>query len=343
MRLLRNLFLTLLLLIAGLGLWAYSWTFTPEGRLDLPAAVLAKLSSFGPPLVLDTATAAEARLAANEQMGALLRLAPIPQEISITELEVPGPGGDIPVRVYRPPAEGALPALLWLHGGGFWMGNNLADWDALVASFAVEANVAIFSVDYRLAPEHPWPAAVDDAYAALQWLHRNAASMGVDGARLAVGGTSAGGNLSAVVALKARDEGGPRLSAQLLQVPATDGSVGSRYPSEELFAEGYLLNAADIATMIDAYLPNPRDRAHPYASPLLAASHRDLPPAVISTAQYDPLRDEGEAYGEKLRAAGVNVDIVRIDGAIHGFAGSMEGARTVRDAEIALLDRVFKR
>ena len=230
----------------------------------------------------------------------------------------------------------------WGEGVGFTGGyhHQLEAWDGQVATLAADAGVAIFSVDYRLAPEHPWPAAVEDSYAALLWVHENAASLAVDQNKIAVAGSSAGGNLAAVIALKARDENGPAIKAQLLTVPATDAS-DTVYPSDEAFAEGYVLTAQNIQAMLDAYLPNPADRLDPEASPLLASSHAHLPPTLVITAQYDPLRDEGEAYGEKLREAGVPVEIIRYDGAIHGLISSIASLRDAHMAEVGLLHRVF--
>jgi acetyl esterase len=341
MKILKRLIFLILLTVCGLGLLGYSWTYTPQGRLDLPAAVIAKIATLNAePLVLDPVSIDTQRQQANEQMGVMLRQAPVTDEVTIGDRHIPGPGGSIRLREYRPPGEGMLPVMLWIHGGGFWMGNQLEDWDGRVAALAADAGVAIYSVDYRLAPEHPWPAAVDDSYAALLWLHENAAALTLDGNRIAVGGGSAGGNLAAVMALKARDENGPAIAAQLLSVPATDAS-DTVYPSDLDFAEGYVLTAQNIQAMMAAYLPNPEDRLHPLASPLLANSHADLPPTLIITAQYDPLRDEGEAYGEKLREAGVPVEVIRYDGAIHGLMGSLDSMRDAHRAQVALLNQVF--
>ena len=341
MKILKGLVLLIVLTVCGLGILAYSWTHTPQGRLDLPAAVMSRMAALtAEPLVFDLPNIDAQRRQANEQMGTFLRQVPVADNVAISDRQITGPGGSIRLREYRPQDQGPLPIMLWIHGGGFWMGNQLEDWDGRVAVLAADAGVAIFSVDYRLAPEHPWPAAVDDSYAALLWLYENAADLGLDGRRIAVGGASAGGNLAAVVALKARDENGPAIAAQLLTVPATDASE-TVYPSDRDFAEGYVLTTQNMEAMTEAYLPNAQDRLHPLASPILASSHRDLPPALIITAQYDPLRDEGEAYGEKLRDAGVPVEVIRYDGAIHGFMGSSDSMRDAHDAQVALLKQVF--
>jgi acetyl esterase len=344
MKALKLLALVVLLIVLGTGLLVYSWTYTPHGRLDAMAAIFARISAMNDePLAFDLSSIDRQRRAANEQMGTLLRMAPVSDGVAISNRTIPGPGpgGGIRLREYRPEGVDNPPVLLWIHGGGFWMGNQLEDWDGTVSVIAAGAGVAVFSVDYRLAPEHPWPAAVDDSYAALLWVHDNAAELGVDGKRIAVGGGSAGGNLAAVVALKARDEDGPAIAAQLLFVPATDAS-DTVYPSDELFAEGYILTSPNVQTMLEAYLPNPGDRLHPFASPLLADSHADLPPALVMTAQFDPLRDEGEAYGEKLRAAGVPVEVIRYDGAVHGLVGSFDSIRDSHRAQVSLLRQAFQ-
>ena len=341
MKVLKRLIVIVSLAAGGLSLLAYSWTYTPQGRLDLPAAIIAKVATLSAgPLVLDLADVASERQKANVQMGAMLRLAPVTDAVTISDLKIPGPGHSMRLRQYRPPQAEALPFMLWMHGGGFWMGNQLEDWDGRIAALAADAGIAIFSVDYRLAPEHPWPAAVADSYAALLWLHANAADLGLDADLIAVGGGSAGGNLASAVAIKARDESGPAITAQLLSVPVTD-ATDTIYPSDRAFAEGYVLTVQNIQAMVAAYIPNPADRLNPLASPLLAGSHAGLPQALIVTAQYDPLRDEGEAYGEKLRQAGVAVEVIRYDGAIQGLMGSTGSMRDAHRAQVDLLKQSF--
>ncbi len=341
MKLLKRLLLLIFIVACGFITIAYSWTFTPQGRLDIAAAVIAKFSELSAdPLVLDPERIEILRNQANDQMGAALRLVPVTDAVTISDISIPGPGGAIRLRKYIPTHEGELPAMLWIHGGGFWMGNQLEDWDGRVAAMAADAGVAIFSVDYRLAPEHPWPAAVDDCYAALLWLYDHPKAQGLDANYIAVGGSSAGGNLAAAITLRAREENGPAIVAQLLTVPATDAS-DTVYESDQLFAEGYVLTSQNIEAMIGAYLPNAADRLEPTASPLLASSHKDLPPALIITAQYDPLRDEGEAYGKKLQAAGVPVEMIRYDGAVHGLMGSFESMRDAHLAHVKFLKAAF--
>ena len=241
-------------------------------------------------------------------------LAPKPPEVAEARLMVFD--GAVAVRAYRPALKAPLPALVFFHGGGWTIG-DLDTHDSLCRQLANAARCAVFSVDYRLAPEHPFPAAVEDCFFATRFVHRNARALGVDPGRIAVGGDSAGGNLAAVVALMARDSGEVPLAYQLLIYPATDQRCES--PSHERNAEGYLLTRDAIRFFRSAYLPDSRDHTDWRASPLLAASHANLPPAFIVTAGYDPLVDEGRAYAERLRAAGVEVEYREYPDMVHGF------------------------
>jgi acetyl esterase len=229
---------------------------------------------------------------------------------------IPGPAGEIPVRVYTPAGSGPFPVLVFFHGGG-WVICNLDTHDGLCRSLANGAGCVVVSVDYRLAPEHKFPAAPEDCYTATAWVAAHAAEINGDASRIAVSGDSAGGNLAAVVAQMARDRGGPTLVFQLLMYPATDFSMKSRSIEEN--GEGYFLTRDDMLWFRDHYLNSEADKENPLASPMLAASLKGLPPALVVTAEYDPLRDEGEAYGHKLEEAGVPVKISRYDGMIHGF------------------------
>jgi len=222
------------------------------------------------------------------------------------------------MRAYRPavdPSAGeTLPALMYFHGGGWTIG-DVDTHDVLCRQLAVGARCVVFSVDYRLAPEYPFPAAVDDCFAATRYVAENAAQLKIHG--IAVGGDSAGGNLAATVALLARDAGGPKLAFQLLIYPATDQRLAT--PSHERNGLGYLLTREGIQYFRRAYLPNEKDWADWRASPLLAKSHAKLPPALVITAGYDPLLDEGRAYADKLRAAGVQVTYREFADMVHGF------------------------
>jgi acetyl esterase len=228
-----------------------------------------------------------------------------------------GPAGDVPVRIYRPTDDaGPQPALVWYHGGGFVLGNIEVS-DLTCRDLAAQAGVVVVSVDYRLAPEHPYPAGVDDCYAALVWVVATAGDLGIDPTRVAVGGDSAGGNMAAVVALAARDRGGPALRFQLLVYPVTDALMS--YPSIRDNGQGYMLTDDSMKWFIELYLGARGDPKDPLVSPLYADDLSGLPPALVVTAEYDPLRDEGEAYGLRLQQARVAAKISRYDGMIHGF------------------------
>ena len=242
-----------------------------------------------------------------------------PEVAEVSELTAPGPHGPIPVRGYRPKGAAAgalLPALIYYHGGGWTIG-DLDTHDVLCREIANAAGCTVFSVDYRMGPEHKFPAAVDDAFAALKWVAAQAGPLAIDAQRLAVGGDSAGGNLAAVVSLLARDGGGPALRLQLLIYPATD--LRGKTPSYTRNGAGYLLTSEVMAYFNRCYLTGEADKADWRASPLLADDLSRLPPALVLTAGYDPLVDEGDQYAQRLRAAGVSVEYRCFDGQIHGF------------------------
>jgi acetyl esterase len=244
---------------------------------------------------------------------------PAPQIGDVRDLTADGPLGPIPLRVYRPAGmtdSRRLPALVFFHGGG-WVIGDLETHDVACRQITAEAGVSVIAVDYRLAPEHKFPAAVDDAWAATRWIAAHAAELGIDADRLAVGGDSAGGNLAAVVSLLARDAGAPRIRLQILTYPVTDLASESR--SYEELADGYMLTRDGMRWFRAHYLGKEEDAADWRVSPLRAPSLAGLPPALVITAGYDPLRDEGEAYARRLREAGVTVDAVCFGGMIHGF------------------------
>jgi acetyl esterase len=245
---------------------------------------------------------------------------PTPPEIgAVNDLLAEGPHGPIPVRVYRPvgaKAGDALPALVYFHGGG-WVIGDIETHDVLCRQLTAEAGIEVVSVDYRLAPEYKFPAAVDDAWAATKWVVANAGQLGADPGRIAVGGDSAGGNLAAAVAILAREAGGPAIALQVLLYPVTD--AGTETGSYRECGEGYLLTLDGMRWFFDHYLKSPAEASDWRVSPLRAPSHAGLPPALIVTAGFDPLRDEGEAYAQKLREAGVTVDYICYGGMIHGF------------------------
>ncbi len=246
---------------------------------------------------------------------------PVPDVAAVEDRTLPGPAREIPIRVYRPEGSGPFGVLVFYHGGG-WMIGDLDTHDRECRLLCNGAGCLVVSVDYRLAPEDPFPAAVEDAFTALQWMGRNAADLGGDPRRIAVGGDSAGGNLSAVMALLARDEGGPALCFQLLVYPAVDARASDNYRSRVVNGEGPFLTNAAMENFTGNYLGSGADEASREdfrMSPLLAQSHRGLPPALVVTAEFDPLRDEGEAYARALEAAKVPVSLSRYDGMPHVF------------------------
>lgn len=265
-------------------------------------------------------------------------LAGEPEEVGkVVNQTIPGPGGEIPVRIYTPHGEGPFPALVYYHGGG-WVIGDLDGVDVPCRLLTNRANCVVVSVDYRLAPEHKFPAAVDDAYAAAKWVVENASSIQVDPARVAVGGDSAGGNLAAVTALMARDLEGPALCYQLLIYPVTNHAYTTASYRDN--ADGYLLTKDSMVWFWNHYLREEQDGQHPYASPLLAEDLSGLPSALVMTAEFDPLRDEGEAYASRLQEAGVAVEVERYNGMIHGFfwmPGVLEqGKKSIEQAALAL-------
>jgi len=276
--------------------------------------ILQALRSMNLPPV-ESLTPGEARRMSSEQRATL----PPGPDARVTDHQAEGPAGNVHVRLYRPPGppDGPLPVLVWYHGGGFVLG-SVPDSDRDCRLLSTLSGVAVASVEYRLAPEHRFPAAADDGYAAASWISQHATELGLDASRLAVGGDSAGGNLAAVVSLMARDRGAPRIAFQLLVYPVADlFSFDTRSYAEN--AEGYFLTRNTMEWFRDHYTPDPAARKDPYASPLHAKDCRFLPAALVITAEFDPLRDEGEAYAAKLEKARVPVTLSRYDGMIHGF------------------------
>jgi acetyl esterase len=244
----------------------------------------------------------------------------------VADLQIPGPGGQLPLRLYRPAHERPLPALVYFFGGG-WVLGTIDTADGVCRSLANSSGALVVVVGYRLAPEHPFPAAIDDCYATVRWVAGHADEIGADPARLAVGGDSAGGNLAAAVALRARPDG-PALAGQLLVYPNTDQLADD--PSMRAADDPFLFNRHSVEWYRQHYLTSPGDAAHPLASPLRAESLAGLPPALVITAEYDPLRDQGEAYARRLADEGVPVELSRYPGMAHGFftmAGTVDASR----------------
>ena len=240
---------------------------------------------------------------------------------------IPGPTADLPIRIYRPKGIGPLPAIVQFHGSAFTIA-NIAVSDSAHRALANSTGCVVVAVNYQKAPEHKFPTPFNDAYASTQWVFENAERLRIDKSRIGVGGDSAGGNLAAAICLRARDEHGPKLAFQLLIYPTVDSS--STRPSMYENAEGYMLSAAACAWAYKQYIQNPEDYKNPYAAPIYADDMSNLPSAIVLTAEFDPLRDEGEEHADLLSKAGVKVISRRYEGMIHGFfwsAGVIDGSK----------------
>jgi acetyl esterase len=304
----------------------------PQAQRIIDATVALGL----PPM--EQMTPAEARESMRSRTAAL---GPVEDVARVEDHRVPVSGGAIDVRCYTPAGAGPFPALVFFHGGG-WVIGDVYTHDGICRSLANASGCAVASVDYRLAPEHKYPTAVEDAFAATRWIAREAARLGIDARRLAVGGDSAGGNLAAAVALLAKERGGPELALQVLVYPVTHHAFDTE--SYRQHADGYLLTRTAMRWFWDHYLARPEQGREPYASPLLAPALEGLPPALVITAEYDPLCDEGEAYAGRLREAGVPVTLTRYPGMIHGFfrmVNLVDKARAARDEVAGALRKAF--
>ena len=295
------------------------------------AAILAHIAEEGAPELYEMAIA-ESRSMYREMQPDL------PEIVvhSVEDLMIDGPDSSILVRIYRPSAAPA-PVHVHFHGGG-WVIGDLETHDRDCREICVGADCIVVAVDYRLAPEHIFPAAPEDCYAALCWATANLDSLCALPGAVSVGGDSAGGNLAAAVALMARDRSGPAIAMQLLIYPVTDATMESGSYRDN--ANGYLLSRTMMSWFWDHYCPDLALRADPLASPITAEDLTGLPPALIMTAEFDPLRDEGEAYAERLIAADVEVEVRRFDGLVHGFfsqAGMIEAAREGVDLAVKAL------
>jgi acetyl esterase len=259
---------------------------------------------------------------------------------TVTDLSFPGPDGDRPARAYRPAADGPLPVVVYFFGGGWTLG-SIDTADAVARRLANAVPAVVVVPGYRLAPEHRFPAAVEDCYAAVRWVAEHAVELGGDPRRIAVAGDSAGGNLAAAVALLARERGGPALAGQALVYPNTDHTAADGSLRDN--TDPLLFNVTSVGWYWQHYLADPADGLNPLASPALAADHRGLPPALVLTAEHDPLRDQGERYAALLSAAGVPTDWRRHEGMAHGFftmAGVLDAAGEAQ-AEVAAALRAW--
>ena len=260
-----------------------------------------------------------------------------PEVAKVENRTILSDGVEVPVRIYSPEGRGPFPVLCWFHGGG-WVVGDLETADATARELTIGAGCVVVSVDYRLAPEAKFPIPFNDCYAATEWTAQNASVINVDPSRLAVGGDSAGGNLAAAVSLAARDRGGPSLAFQLLVYPVTAWDLDT--DSYRQNAQGYLLTTEAMKWYWNHYLRDDADASNPYAAPLAAKDLTGLPPALVITAEFDPLRDDGEAYAQRLQVGGVSTTCTRYDGMIHGFFGMAsvldKGRRAVSEASASL-------
>jgi acetyl esterase len=297
-------------------------------------AMLAELAQAEAPAMRDM-TPAQAR----EAYRMMRPVNPDLTGCSISDASCPGPAGnEIPLRIYRPDGKGPFGILVYFHGGG-WVIGDLDCADAACRDLAATADCIIVSVDYRLAPEHPYPAAPDDCMAATAWVADQASALGGNG-RLAVGGESAGGNLAAVVSQQARDRGGPAIDFQLLLYPVVDADLSRGSYQEN--GEGYLLDTETMRWFWGHYCPDEAPRREPAASPLLAPNLANLPPALVLTAEFDPLRDEGAAYAQALRDAGSEATYQCLDGLIHDFLATAAFFQSARRGLLLAAEHLSK-
>ncbi|MRI32269.1 hypothetical protein EOPP23_04580 [Endozoicomonas sp. OPT23] len=318
--------LTVLALLILFGL--YRICQTPGGPIGLKPALFSFLTRaerkpFAP----------DQREGADKFTGLVMKYRSIDESIDVQKRFVPTINGDVPVTVYKPEGEGPFPVMLWMHGG-CWLVGRPEHGESELRAIARDAGVLVVSVDYRLAPEHPFPAGLDDCYEVLRWLSEHAETFTGDPTRICTGGNSAGGNLAAAVALRARNEGDISLFCQYLQVPVLDALNSKDWESYRLFHKNYLLTEDGMKEAIELYTPDVEVRSHEYVSPVRANNLSDLPPALITTAEVDVLRDEAETYARRLSETGSVVSHERIPKTIHSFIGSKKAMQ--RSTELAI-------
>lgn len=306
-----------------------SWTTTSHGKLSTKLAILLKYNkyfNYGP---IKEKNINEIRQTLDKD-SAKLSGKPIPFP-NIKDINISTPKAQIPVRIYTPKTSNNLPIIVYSHGGA-WVSGGLDTHDNICRKLSKNTDAVVVSVGYRLAPENPFPAALNDIYNVLLWVYKNAESINGNANKIAVAGDSSGGNLSAAVCHMARDKSGPKILCQVLIYPPTNiYELNSN--SWSYFANDFNLNKEDMEKYISLYVPSKEDRRNPYASPLLAKNFNSLPPALIITAEFDGLRDEGETYGKKLKNAGVQVIVTRYKGVVHGF---IEMDKVLKESDGAL-------
>lgn len=291
----------------------------PGGVLDEQTALMRRAQVVLGETPLDQVSPAQSRINFRKSFSLLKSIGGIFEKVdSIRELTIPGPAGEIPARVYKPGKGTAYPLFVFLHGGG-WVNGDLDTADNMARFLCRHVNCLVLSVDYHLAPEQLFPAAVDDCFAAVQWAVAHAGELGGDPKRVLVGGDSAGGNLAAVVAQMARQEGTSKLAGQVLFYAVTNGASLDTPSYKEFDGQSFGLPKRDMEWYLEQYTPNPKDRLNPLVSPLLADDLGGLPPALVVTAEFDVLRDEGEAYARRMQEGGVKVKLIRCNGMVHGF------------------------
>lgn len=308
-----------LLLLGAILVYSYSWTYTPHGRLDYMTALSLHLLTFERKHQPDPNHELVLNMPINLAFSTSSIL-PVDPVAKTEDISIPGSEATIPARVYWPNADQAgapLPVIVYFHGGGFMLG-SVEIFDHLARSLSRSNTAVVVSVDYRLTPAHPYPAALTDCYDAVQWVAKNAESLGADASRLIIAGDSAGGNLAAAIALKASNEQGPNIAAQLLYYPVVD-LTDKNYPSYDKFTDGYGASREMSQAFHNAYIGHVTDKSHPYISPLYAETLAGLPPALVATAGFDRLTDPTRLYIDRLKQAGVEVKALSFPEAIHGF------------------------
>lgn len=319
------------------AIYGFVFATTNYGKLDTIFGVMSKIEDYINPISVKGKSIYEIR-AALHKSTTIWSSNPIPFS-NIKNMDIYTASNKVPVRIYTPGNGNELPIIIYSHGGS-WISGNIDDYDNVCRKLSKNSNAVVISVNYRLAPEHPYPAGLNDVYNVLQWVYRNASSINGDSSRICVAGDSAGANISAVVSQMARDKGGPHIISQVLIYPSTNiYQLNTKSWSD--FGMQYNLKRENANKFISLYTPKLEERKSEYASPLLAKNFKNLPNTLIITAEFDPLRDEGEAYGYKLMKAGVNVISSRYSGVTHGFI-SMDRITSKADEALTEISTYIK-